>query len=69
VAVKVETQVLDDSDTDADDQLKDWLREVKILGCLRHPNLVLYMGACRASGRRYIVTEYMGETFRSIDLI
>ncbi|XP_076949420.1 serine/threonine-protein kinase CTR1-like [Bidens hawaiensis] len=61
VAVKVlTTQDLHDN------QLKEFLREVSIMRRVRHPNLVLFMGAVTMHQRFSIVTEYLprGSLFR-----
>lgn len=49
-----------------DDRLKEFLREVGIMKRLRHPNVVLFMGAVTASPNLSIVTEYLsrGSLFR-----
>jgi serine/threonine protein kinase len=39
--------------------LDEFYREVRVLANLRHPNIVLLMGACSAQGDLCIVTEYM----------
>ncbi len=39
--------------------LDEFHREVKVLSSLRHPNIVLLMGACSAQGQLCIVTEYL----------
>mmetsp|Transcript_35080 Transcript_35080/g.67879 ORF Transcript_35080/g.67879 Transcript_35080/m.67879 type:complete len:519 (-) Transcript_35080:209-1765(-) len=61
VAVKIErnVQAYGDKTEDEKEKLQSWLREVQILSSLRHPNLVLFMGACQCDGRLYILTEYM----------
>jgi len=42
------------------DILEDFKHEVGILGRLRHPNVILFMGACKSeSGKHYMVTEFM----------
>lgn len=43
--------------SDARDKKEEFLREVEILGELRHPNIVLLLGACPESG--CLVYEYM----------
>ncbi|KAI7750181.1 hypothetical protein M8C21_011008, partial [Ambrosia artemisiifolia] len=49
-----------------DNQLKEFLREVSIMRRVRHPNLVLFMGAVTMHKRFSIVTEYLprGSLFR-----
>ncbi|KAL2498108.1 Protein kinase superfamily protein [Abeliophyllum distichum] len=42
-----------------DDQLKEFLREVSIMKRVRHPNLVLFMGAVTKHPHLSIVTEYL----------
>ncbi|KAL8144096.1 hypothetical protein V2J09_017128 [Rumex salicifolius] len=51
-----------------DDQLKEFLREVAIMKRIRHPNVVLFMGAVTKSPRLSIVTEYLprGSLYRLI---
>ncbi|XP_074263665.1 serine/threonine-protein kinase CTR1 [Silene latifolia] len=43
----------------ADDQLKEFLREVAIMKRVRHPNVVLFMGAVTKRPHLSIVTEYL----------
>jgi len=48
------------SDTDIDEEvLEEFRREVAIMSHLRHPNIVLLMGACTQGPRLCIVTEYL----------
>ncbi|KAJ3693496.1 hypothetical protein LUZ60_008976 [Juncus effusus] len=49
-------------------QLKEFLREVSIMKRVRHPNVVLFMGAVTKSPHLSIVTEYLprGSLFRLI---
>ncbi|XP_065620934.1 serine/threonine-protein kinase CTR1 isoform X2 [Quercus suber] len=63
VAVKVLT--MQDFD---DDDLKEFLREVAIMKRVRHPNVVLFMGAVTKRPHLSIVTEYLprGSLFRLI---
>ncbi|CAI9116118.1 OLC1v1017188C1 [Oldenlandia corymbosa var. corymbosa] len=63
VAVKVLT--VQDFD---DDQLKEFLREVAIMKRVRHPNVVLFMGAVTKRPHLSIVTEYLprGSLYRLI---
>ncbi|GMJ02528.1 hypothetical protein like AT4G24480 [Hibiscus trionum] len=63
VAVKVFT----DQDFH-DNQLKDFLREVAIMKRVRHPNVVLFMGAVLKRPHLSIVTEYLprGSLYRII---
>ncbi|KAK9994274.1 hypothetical protein SO802_023977 [Lithocarpus litseifolius] len=63
VAVKVLT--MQDFD---DDDLKEFLREVAIMKRVRHPNVVLFMGAVTKRPNLSIVTEYLprGSLFRLI---
>ncbi|KAF8404720.1 hypothetical protein HHK36_009609 [Tetracentron sinense] len=51
-----------------DDQLKEFLREVAILKRVRHPNVVLFMGAVTKHPHLSIVTEYLprGSLYRLI---
>ncbi|PNX99069.1 serine/threonine-protein kinase CTR1-like protein, partial [Trifolium pratense] len=51
-----------------DDQLKEFLREVAIMKRVRHPNVVLFMGAVTTSPNLSIVTEYLprGSLYRLI---
>ncbi|XP_073221354.1 serine/threonine-protein kinase CTR1 isoform X2 [Cicer arietinum] len=42
-----------------DDQLKEFLREVSIMKRVRHPNVVLFMGAVTKRPHLSIVTEYL----------
>ncbi|KAM7516906.1 hypothetical protein LguiA_006489 [Lonicera macranthoides] len=51
-----------------DDQLKEFLREVAIMKRVRHPNVVLFMGAVTKRPQLSIVTEYLprGSLYRLI---
>ncbi|KAE9603823.1 hypothetical protein Lal_00001669 [Lupinus albus] len=51
-----------------DDQMKEFLREVAIMKRVRHPNVVLFMGAVTKRPHLSIVTEYLprGSLFRLI---
>ncbi|KAG6699236.1 hypothetical protein I3842_08G057700 [Carya illinoinensis] len=49
-----------------DDQLKDFLREVAIMKRVRHPNVVLFMGAVTKRPHLSIVTEYLPSLYRLI---
>ncbi|XP_019456126.1 PREDICTED: serine/threonine-protein kinase CTR1 [Lupinus angustifolius] len=51
-----------------DDQLKEFLREVSIMKRVRHPNVVLFMGAVTKRPHLSIVTEYLprGSLYRLI---
>ncbi|XP_010527361.2 PREDICTED: serine/threonine-protein kinase CTR1-like [Tarenaya hassleriana] len=51
-----------------DDQFREFLREVAIMKRVRHPNVVLFMGAVTERPRLSIVTEYLprGSLFRLI---
>ncbi|KAH9690326.1 protein kinase domain-containing protein [Citrus sinensis] len=51
-----------------DDQLKEFLREVAIMKRVRHPNVVLFMGAVTKRPHLSIVTEYLprGSLYRLI---
>ncbi|KAI7744252.1 hypothetical protein M8C21_008251, partial [Ambrosia artemisiifolia] len=53
-----------------DDQLKEFLREVSIMKRVRHPNVVLFMGAVTVRPHFSIVTEYLprGSLFRLLHL-
>ncbi|KAI0498951.1 hypothetical protein KFK09_019849 [Dendrobium nobile] len=54
----VAVKVLDDQDF-YEDQMKEFLREVAIMNRVRHPNLVLFMGAVTERPHLSIVTEYL----------
>ncbi|XP_077234114.1 protein kinase superfamily protein [Tasmannia lanceolata] len=54
----VAVKVLTDQDFH-DDQLKEFLREVAIMKRVRHPNVVLFMGAVTKRPHLSIVTEYL----------
>ncbi|XP_010433764.1 PREDICTED: serine/threonine-protein kinase CTR1-like isoform X2 [Camelina sativa] len=51
-----------------DDQFREFLREVAIMKRVRHPNVVLFMGAVTERPRLSIITEYLprGSLFRLI---
>ena len=38
---------------------QEFLLEVRIMKCLRHPNVLLFMGACMKPPNLAIVTEYL----------
>jgi serine/threonine protein kinase len=40
---------------------EEFMKEVKIMSSLRHPNLLLFMGACTKSGEMTMVTELMSK--------
>ncbi|XP_058069386.1 serine/threonine-protein kinase CTR1-like isoform X2 [Magnolia sinica] len=63
----VAVKVLTDQDFH-EDQLKDFLREVAIMKRVRHPNVVLFMGAVTKPPHLSIVTEYLprGSLYRLI---
>ncbi|KAK8483239.1 hypothetical protein V6N12_055793, partial [Hibiscus sabdariffa] len=63
----VAVKVLTDQDFH-DDQLKEFLREVAIMKRVRHPNVVLFMGAVTKRPHLSIVTEYLprGSLYRLI---
>ncbi|XP_072963907.1 serine/threonine-protein kinase CTR1-like isoform X2 [Typha angustifolia] len=64
----VAVKVLIDQDFH-EDQIKEFLREVAIMKLVRHPNVVLFMGAVTKSPHLSIVTEYLprGSLFRLIN--
>ncbi|EGC33327.1 hypothetical protein DICPUDRAFT_8978, partial [Dictyostelium purpureum] len=41
------------------DKKEEFDKEVEILKCLRHPNVVLFMGTCLLNGNLSIITEYL----------
>ncbi|XP_058786293.1 serine/threonine-protein kinase CTR1-like [Vicia villosa] len=63
----VAVKVLTDQDFH-DDHLKEFLREVAIMKRVRHPNVVLFMGAVTTRPNLSIVTEYLprGSLYRLI---
>ncbi|KAJ1272719.1 hypothetical protein BS78_06G223900 [Paspalum vaginatum] len=64
----VAVKVLMDQDV-GEAQLKEFLREIAIMKRVRHPNVVLFMGAVTKSPHLSIVTEYLprGSLFRLIN--
>ncbi|ONK55303.1 uncharacterized protein A4U43_UnF5270 [Asparagus officinalis] len=64
----VAVKVLADQDF-GEDQLKEFLREVSIMKRVRHPNVVLFMGAVTKRPHLSIVTEYLprGSLYRLIN--
>lgn len=64
----VAVKVLADQDFH-EDKLKEFLREVSIMKRVRHPNVVLFMGAVTKSPHLSIVTEYLprGSLYRLIN--
>ncbi|CAN6449536.1 unnamed protein product [Victoria cruziana] len=63
----VAVKVLSDQDFN-EDQLREFLREVAIMKRVRHPNVVLFMGAVTKRPHLSIVTEYLprGSLYRLI---
>lgn len=59
IGISADSLSFDEKTAQKGEILESWSREVKILSSLRHPNLVLFMGACRQNGRTFILTEYM----------
>ncbi|KAI3807595.1 hypothetical protein L1987_23525 [Smallanthus sonchifolius] len=53
----------------ADDQLKEFLKEVSIMKRVRHPNVVLFMGAVTVCPHFSIVTKYLSRQRESIIFI
>eukprot|EP01114_Cavostelium_apophysatum_P020971 TRINITY_DN7184_c0_g1_i2.p1 TRINITY_DN7184_c0_g1~~TRINITY_DN7184_c0_g1_i2.p1 ORF type:complete len:727 (-),score=197.56 TRINITY_DN7184_c0_g1_i2:30-2210(-) len=47
--------------------LKGVRKEVRIMKSIRHPNLLLFLGACTIPGHLMIVTEIMDKSFHDID--
>ncbi|KAF9688034.1 hypothetical protein SADUNF_Sadunf02G0155000 [Salix dunnii] len=41
------------------ENMEDFCNEISILSCLRHPNVILFLGACTKPPRLSMVTEYM----------
>ncbi|KQJ84510.1 serine/threonine-protein kinase CTR1 isoform X2 [Brachypodium distachyon] len=64
----VAVKVLTDQDV-GEAQLKEFLREISIMKRVRHPNVVLFMGAVTKCPHLSIVTEYLprGSLFRLIN--
>jgi len=64
----VAVKVLTDQDV-GEAQLKEFLREIAIMKRVRHPNVVLFMGAVTKCPHLSIVTEYLprGSLFRLIN--
>lgn len=64
----VAVKVLTDQDV-GEAQLKEFLREIAIMKRVRHPNVVLFMGAVTKCPQLSIVTEYLprGSLFRLIN--
>lgn len=65
---EVAVKVLADQDFH-EDRIKEFLREVAIMNRVRHPNLVLFMGAVTERPHLSIVTEYLprGSLYRLIN--
>jgi len=50
------------SDTDSEDAIlaaKEMLHEIKLISTMRHPDLVLFLGACLDHSPMYFLTEFM----------
>jgi len=64
--VQVAIKKLNDQNLD-DETIEDFRKEVNILRSIRHPNLLLFMGACTAGGQLAIVTEFVpGDNLQNI---
>lgn len=49
------------------DVLKEVRKEVRIMKSIRHPNLLLFLGACTKPGQFIIVTELMDKSFHDLN--
>jgi len=64
--IQVAIKKLNEQNLDAE-TIEDFRKEVNILRSIRHPNLLLFMGACTAGGQLAIVTEYLpGDNLQNI---
>jgi len=55
----IDVAVKELKDLTDEEALSDFKKEIAILGKLRHPNVILFMGACTKSNQLCIITEFL----------